>query len=64
MGSAILVIIGIIVAFAIIGSLFGKSGEKGDAAKAGAFMGGAFVLNLLPIVIVIVLAVLIVKSCS
>ncbi|TVZ26799.1 hypothetical protein JM83_1789 [Gillisia sp. Hel_I_86] len=64
MGTAVLIIIGIIVGFAIIGFLFSKDGEREDAAKTGAILGGAFVVNLLPVVIVIVLAVLIVKSCS
>jgi uncharacterized membrane protein len=64
MGNALLVIIGIIIVGAVLGSFFGKDGEREDAAKTGAILGGAFVLNLLPIVIVIVLVVFIVKSCS
>ena len=64
MGTAILIIIGIIVGGAIIGFLASKDGEREDAAKTGAVLGGAFVLNLLPVVIVIVLVVLIVNSCS
>ncbi len=64
MGTAILVIVGIIVGFAIIGFLFSKDGEREDAAKTGAVLGGSFVVSLLPTVVVIVLVVLIVKSCS
>ena len=64
MGTVILVILGIILGFVIVTTLFAKDGEKGDAAKNGAVIGGGFVLSLLPAVITIVIAVLILRSCT
>ncbi len=64
MGTAILIILGIIIGFAVIAFIFSKDGEREDAAKTGAIVGGTFIVGLLPTVIVIALVVVIVKSCT
>ena len=64
MGTAILIILGIIIGFAVIAFIFSKAGEREDADKAGAMVGGKLIVGLLPTVIVIALVVVIVKSCT
>ncbi|APQ18792.1 hypothetical protein [Maribacter hydrothermalis] len=61
MGTVILIIIGVVIGFAILGFLFSPSGEKEDGAKVGAAAGCSFISGIAPTVLVIVL---IVKSCT
>lgn len=54
----------IIVAFAIIGFIFSKDGEREDNAKLGAAIGGGFIVSLLPTIIIIFFVVLLVRACT
>lgn len=54
----------IIVAFAIIGFLTSKDGEKEDGAKIGAVIGGGLLISLLPTIIIIFFVVLLVRACT
>ena len=64
MGTAFLIIIGVIVLFAIGGFLFSPDGEREEGAKGGAMIGCSFIGSILPTVLVIVLVVLIVRACT
>ncbi|WP_321827223.1 hypothetical protein [Maribacter dokdonensis] len=64
MGTVILIIIGVIIGFAILGFLFSPTGEKEDGAKTGAAVGCSFISGIAPTVLVVVIIVLIVKSCT
>lgn len=59
----IIVVLGIILAGAVIGFLASKSGEKEDGAKMGAMGAAMFIGNLLPTIIVIFLVIVLVRAC-
>lgn len=64
MGEIIKWIVIIIIAFAVIGFLFSKDGDREEGAKVGAILGGSLILNMLPLIIVIFFVVLLVKACT
>ena len=64
MGTVILIVIGVVVGFAILGFLFSPSGEKEDGAKTGAAVGCSFISSIAPTVFIIVIVVLLVRACS
>ncbi|MDO4225682.1 MAG: hypothetical protein Q4C75_07305 [Bergeyella zoohelcum] len=65
MGTVIVVIALIIIVGAIIGPLlFPEEKDSGDASKLGITVIFVFLMNLLPMAIVIAIAVFIVRSCS
>lgn len=64
MGTVILIIVGVIIGFAILGFLFSPSGEKEDGAKTGAAVGCSLISSIAPTVLLIVIIVLIVKACT
>lgn len=64
MGTTILILIGVILAFAVLLFLISPDGEREEGAKTGAALGCSIIASLAPTVIIIIIIVIIVKSCS
>lgn len=64
MGEFLKWVVIIVIAFAVLGFLFSKDGDREDGAKMGAVSGLGLVISLLPTIIVIFFVVLLVRACA
>jgi len=62
MGTVFLIVIGIIGLFSAL--FYFGSNKSEDSAKMGAAVGFQFILQLIPLAVIIAIIVFIIKSCS
>lgn len=64
MATFLSIVIGVVLFFGVLFFVLAPNGEKEDAAKTGAAFGCSAIASIAPFIILILVIVIIVKSCG